>query len=915
MSAASKNSSPMRHRVLKFLILFSLIGVALVSVTGFGALLWFNKDLPSIDSLKNYEPKEVSRVYSNNGEIIGEFFEQRRLVVHEIPEFVKNAFIAAEDSTFYTHQGVDIFGIFRAAYVNFKAGGIRQGASTITQQVARAFLLSNERTYTRKIKEIILAWQIEQSLTKEEILHLYLNHIYLGHGAYGVAVAAQTYFGKKLAELTIAEAAILGGLPQAPSRYSPARNPDTVKRRQLYVLRQMFEADFISKTEYDQAVIEDVFIEPRKNLNRTVAPYFVEYVRQYLMNKYGSRMVLQDGLKIYTTLNADMNRYGQNALRQGLSELEKRQGYRGPIEQLETEDDVHDYFSGRRFEERDRGDVQINAELEVSQEEAEAAGKIRMKPARPLEEGDFVEGVVVLVRDEQDDALVEYEPDYFARLSLADMKWAHERVRPDDDEQVIQRVRKVSQVVSRGDVIVLSVKSTESPYEGEQLQELRKDLDLMPEDQEVEEELVPVRVIDAQLEQVTEVEGALLSADPRNGYVRAMIGGYDFNRSEFNRAVQAKRQPGSAFKPITYTAALDIGFTPASILQDSPITFENELDEKKWRPNNYDRKFVGDTTLRSSLLTSRNITTIKLLNAVGIDRAVSYARRLGIESPLSRDFTFALGSNVVTLDEIIKPYIVFANGGYPRSLTYIKSVEDREGNIIESNVDENYEASIIDVLNTAVDQIKTQVASVELSKEDSEDDEEAVLEEGEENVSFLREVEPIGPENAEGVQTELLPGQVLSSETSYLMTHLLKENILYGSGRRARKLNRPASGKTGTTDDNRDAWFVGFTPQLVAGVWVGYDDLRRLGRYETGSRAAVPIWLDYMINATEPLPKMEFEVPENIEFARIDPKTGQLASSNTKGAVFEAFVKGTAPTKRSSSQNQADVYDLYQRDR
>lgn len=862
---------------------FSMIGV-------FMFLLWINKDLPSIESLQVYEPKEVSKVLSQDGEVIGEFFEERRIVEKDIPVIIKQAFIAAEDSSFYSHQGLDFLGILRAAYINFKSGSRRQGASTITQQVARAFLLSPEKTYTRKIREAILAWQIEQSLSKDEILHLYLNHIYLGHGAYGVAAAAEVYFGKKLHEVSLAEAAILGGLPQAPSRYSPARNPDRVKRRQLYVLKQMVNENFISQEAYEEAANKEVLVQSRKNLNRTLAPYFVEFIRQYVMNKYGSRMILEDGLKIHTTLDVDMNRAAKNALRKGLSDLEKRQGYRGPIKRL-TEQEIQKYFEGRQFEERDEANVQANTNLEVEVSEAEGRGQIKMKPLPPLQVGDYLEGVVVKVDDEANEGFVEYEPGYLARVVLEDLKWAHNRVDAEDDEQVIHSVRKVSDVLKRGDVVAISVKATQSIAE--------------TEESEVSTDDIRGEMIEAFLEQETGVEGALLAVSPQNGYIVSMIGGYDFNRSEFNRAVQAKRQPGSSFKPVIYAAALDQGYTPASILQDSPITFENTIDQEKWRPNNYDKKFVGDTTLRSSLLTSRNITTIKLLNGIGIDTAVRYARRLGIEGELNRDFTLGLGSSVLPLNEIIKPYIVFANGGYPQRQVFIRKIVDRYGKVIEDNVGEDFSGSLLESLDKSIQSLKESVALVRLAQEPEE-------KEDTENASFLKESSS-GKEKRESFVSPLKPGQVLSTEASFIMTNLLKENILYGSGRRARSLNRPASGKTGTTDDNRDAWFIGFTPQLVAGVWVGYDDLRRLGRYETGSRAAVPIWLDFMINATAPLPKEDFDVPDTIEFARIDPATGCLANTKTKNAVFEAFVKGTTPGDCKDRQGSSEQ-DLYQKD-
>lgn len=895
--APKPNQASWKTSLLNFCLFSFLIGTALVFVGGFIFLLYINKDLPPIDSLKTYEPREVSLVYSNEGEVIGEFFEQRRQVVSDIPEVIKNAFIAAEDSSFYTHQGLDFLGILRAAYINIKAGRAAQGASTITQQVARAFLLTREKTLRRKIKEAILSWHIEQSLTKEEILHLYLNHIYLGHGAYGVAAAAQVYFGKKLHEVNVAEAAILGGLPQAPSRYSPARNPDRVKRRQLYVLRQMYESGFISETEYNTATRQEVLIEPRVNMNKTIAPYFVDYIRQYLMKKYGSRMVLQDGLRIHTTLNLDMQRHAQNALRKGLSALEKRQGYRG-VTQSYPPEEIQKYFEGRTFEERDDSTVVSNKELEVDISEVENAGEIKMKPRPPLEEGDFLEGIVVEVDDEKGEVLVEYEPGYFAVILLEDMKWAHARRKDlDDEDEEIKPVRKPSDVLKVGDVIVMTVKSLEFKREKEKEESEKEEEEGVPDEAMGEEPEVPM--IQAVLEQDTEVEGALLSIDPRNGYIKAMVGGYNFRRSEFNRTIQAKRQPGSAFKPIIFAAALDLGFTPATIVQDSPITFENELFAEKYRPRNYDNKFKGDMPLRTVLLQSRNIPTIKILNQVGIPRAIAYARKLGIESPLSKDVTLALGSSVVTLADIMKPYIVFANGGYPKEQIFIKRVEDRHGNIIEDNAFEDFHLGVVENIDNAIDRVLNEVKSVALSRDPDELKDETA--------SFLKDTEK---KELKRVASELKPGQVLSSETAFLVTQLLKENVLYGSGRRARVLERPAAGKTGTTNESRDAWFLGFVPQLVTGVWVGYDDLRRLGRYETGSRAAVPIWTDFMKQATAPLPKEEFSEPDNIEFVKIDPRTGYLAGPNTKGAVYEAFVKGTAPKteKPAVAEGQDNYY-------
>ncbi len=840
-------------------------------------MIVINKGLPSLDSLKNYEPREVSQVFSAHGEVIGEFFNERRYVAHDVPDLIKHAFIAAEDAHFYSHQGVDFLGMLRALYVNLSRGGMKQGASTITQQVVRGLLLSPEKTLTRKLKEIILSWQIEKNLSKDEILNLYMNHIYLGNGAYGVKAAARVYFGKDLSEIGIAEAAILGGLPQSPSRYSPSKNPDRVKRRQLYVLKQMHKQGFISNEEYEKEAAQPVYVEPPIDVNKTVAPYFTEAIRQYVMGKYGAANILDDGYKIYTTLNVDMNRYAQNALRKGLSDLEKRQGYRGAIKNLKPEE-IKQYFKGRDFEERDDENVNPNQELEVSASEAKAAGKILMKKPKGLEAGDWLEGVVQKIDDQKGEAQVEYSPGFFARISFEDMKWAHKRISDQDEDEQLVAVSKVSDILKTGDVVSMSVKKINS---------------------------APDQPLEAQLEQGTEVEGAVLSVDPHSGYILAMVGGNDFNKSQFNRAIQAKRQPGSSFKPLIYAAALDRGYTPASILQDSPITFENSADQEKWRPHNYDEKFVGDITLRNSLIQSRNITTIRLLNEIGLDPIIKSARRMGIESPLQKDFTLALGSSAVSVSEMISPYVVIANGGYRKKQIMIKRIIDRKGNIVEGNVKEDFEASTPDTIRSGVSEIKKEIASVELGEDESDDEKDG-------SASFLQDAQS-KKQVLKVMSSPLKPGQVLSTETSFLMTYLLKENVLYGTGRKARELERPASGKTGTTDENRDAWFIGFTPEIVTAVWVGYDDQRVLGRGETGGKAAVPIWLDYMVKAVAPLPKTDFAVPETIDFVRIDPKTGGLASAKSKDGVFEAFIKGTAPTQEVA--RPVHDIDLYQRDR
>jgi penicillin-binding protein 1A len=500
-----------------------------------------------------------------------------------------------------------------------------------------------------------------------------------------------------------------------------------------------------------------------------------------------------------------------------------------------------------------------------------------MKPSGGVEVGDFLEGIVTEISPDKTTAIVEFYPGRFATLKFEDMKWAFKRVSVDEDDEFVAKApNHVGDVLRLGDVIKISVTKVTA---------------------------ASTDPIEAQLEQDTEVEGALLAVDPRNGLVRSMVGGYDFERSQFNRAIQARRQPGSVFKPVVYAAALDLGFTPATLIQDTPITFENAADREKWRPSNYDNRFLGEVTLRNSLLASRNIPTIRLLNDVGVDAVIQYARRLGIKSPLERDFTLALGSSVTPLIEMIQPYIVFSTGGYQQEPLFIRKIVDRDGQILEEHLpfDENLGGA--EAVLAGVSSLKAQLAPYVFNETPPEESE---------TVSFLQDVSS-QKKNLKRISSPLKPGQALSSEVSFLMTHLLKENILYGTGRRARELNRPASGKTGTTDQNRDAWFIGYTPDLVTGVWIGYDDLRILGRFETGSRAAVPVWLDYMAKVTGPYPVLEFSVPDTIEFARIDPRTGGLADENERGSALEAFIQGTAPTEKK--QKVLRQQDLYLRDR
>jgi len=763
----------------------------MLGIVASGIYLYFTHDLPRVDSLRDYDPSIISSVYADTGELIGEFFVEKRIVVpvEKIPGFVLQAFVSAEDARFFQHEGLDYSAILRAFWKNVKAGEIIQGGSTITQQVARSLLLSSERKWSRKIREAILAYRMEKSLAKEEILYLYLNQIYLGHGGYGIEAASQNYFGKHVDDLNLAEAAMLGGLPQAPTRNSPYNHPRRAKMRQAYVLEQMVENGYISRTEAMEALETILEIHPRRSKFLEVAPYFTEHVRRYVEEKYGRDTLYKDGLQIFITLDVAMQKAAQKAIRRGLKELDKRQGYRGPLRHI------------------DPGEIEP-----FCREVQEALGQ------SPLAEGEEALGVVVEIRRREKAVLVKVG-DTMGRIELEEMKWAR---KPDPEVPYYRaRVRNPGDVLQVGDVIKVKVKG------------------------------FPGKTMALSLEQDPLVHGALLSIDLKTGYMKGMVGGRDFQESQFNRAVQAKRQAGSAFKPIIYASAIDQGYTPATVIVDSPIIYDGTQDYQSWKPRNYEEKFYGPTTLRKALAKSRNVITVKIVQDIGLSSVAEYARRLGIESPLNEDLSMALGSSSVTLLELTKAYAVFGNQGRRVEPIFIKKITDKDGNLLEENVPPAGSLSL-----------------------DHRDDQAAEGDDG-------------------------LAEQIINPETAYIITNLLEGVVQNGTGWRAKALGRPVAGKTGTTDDYSDAWFMGYTPDLITGVWVGFDQEKPLGKDETGSRAACPIWLDYMKTVLKGKPINHFPVPEQIIFAKIDPKTGLLASPSTPDPFFECFKEGTAPTRYS----------------
>jgi penicillin-binding protein 1A len=642
-----------KSTTLLYTLLLVLSAILIGGTTGF--FIYSVWDLPQVQTLEEYHPSITSRVYSNDNKLLAEFFlENRRPVsLDDVPPMLIDALIVTEDARFYSHPGIDYRGMARAFIRNIRSRKVLEGGSTLTQQLAKVLFLTPERSYKRKLKEMALALRIEQRYTKREILSMYLNQMYFGSGAYGVESAARIYFGKSVKDLNVAECALLAGLPRSPKYYSPFKSPQNAASRRAYVLNRMAAAGIIARTQADEAIKAPLPVQMAEK-SGGLAPYFVEYVRQKVEERFGSSILYSGGLNIYTSLNDELQTYAEAAVSAGLEKIESHRAKSG------------------------------HAPLQV----------------------------------------------------------------------------------------------------------------------------------------------AVIALEPSTGRIRAMVGGRDFNGSQFNRAIQALRQPGSAFKPIIYAAALEQGDSPSELIDDSPLTIK--IDRKKtWSPENFTHTYQGPVTLRNALAESLNVPTVRLLEKIGIDDTIQYAKKLGIRSPMTHYLPLALGSSSLTLAELTAAYAVFANHGIKMGPVSILSITDSSGQVLYVN--------------------------------------------------------------------DAIPEQVMKPETAYLITYLLKGVIERGTGWKARELGRPAAGKTGTTNDYRDAWFIGYTPNLVAGVWVGYDDQESIGPKETGARAALPIWLEFMKKASAERPVEDFSLPDGVIFKQIDPKTGLLSTEKCKVSIREAYLPGTEP--------------------
>jgi penicillin-binding protein 1A len=786
-------------RGLTFYVIYVFIFSALLLLLS-GALLlfYYSHRLPDFAPLKERNLNVHSTVYSEEDEVVGKFLLDNRIPIpyERIPKQLVNAFVAAEDSEFFQHKGVDFKGILRAMFKNILAGRIVQGGSTITQQVTKTFFLTPKRSWLRKLKEVAYAFGLERDFTKEEILTLYLNNIYLGNGAYGVEAAAESYFNKRTEGLNLAEMAMMAGLVKAPSRYSPVNNLKKAKDRQAYVLTRMTDLGFISQEEKTKALRTPLKIQSRESAYFSKAPYFTEFIRHQVEKKYGKEKLYQEGLRIYTTLDLSLQAEAQRSVEMGLRELDKRQGFRGPLNSL-------------------------------SQKEMKELLNKKKTTLNPLPQNEIFEGVI-LSKDDSKKAYIVWIEDRRGILPFSEMSWAlHIKPTP---KYKPEKVKTPGDLLHAGDMVHVRVKES-----------FKKDQ-------------APV----LSLEQEPLVQGALLCLDPKTGHVRAMVGGRDFSESQFNRALNSRRQPGSAFKPLIYASALEKGYTPSTILMDSPVEYSDPDGGTYWAPKNYDKEFKGPITFRNALAHSRNVVTVKILEDIGVAHAIKFIRKLGVESPVKRDLSIALGTSGVSMVEMTSAFAVFANGGERVKPIFIKKIVTMQGEVLEEN-------------NPYVD-----------------------IEEKEEE------------EEVPQVHSPVLKERVISSQNAFIMTHLLEGVVQHGTGQRAKVLGKPIAGKTGTSSDYSDAWFVGYTPSLLTGVWVGFDDKTSLGQNETGARAALPIWVSFMKRGLKNSPLETFRPPQGITLVRVNIETGLPSDRDSAETIMEAFIDGSIPWEKDLREKESD---------
>lgn len=821
-------------KLLRWALVFSLASLLLGAATVGVTYLIFAPELPDVETLHDVQLQVPLRVFSEDGKLLGVFGEKRRIpiTVEEMPDCMKQAFIAGEDARFYEHPGLDYQGIIRAVWSLATTGERTIGGSTITQQLARNFFLTSEKTFTRKIKEAFLAVKIERELDKDQILELYLNKIFLGYRAYGVGAASEVYYGRSPGQLTLAQCAMIAALPKAPSRINPITSPERALERRNYVLGRMLELGYIDQARHDQAVREIDRATYHGAIAEISAPYVAEMVRVEALSMLGSK-AYTGGYQVVTTIDSRLQTAANLAVSNGLEEYDQRHGFRGAEDHVDMAD-------------------------RVTTEHWQDA----LAPFRPV--SGLEPGLVIEVEEEL--ALVYLRNGQTVALSLEDMRWAAPFI---DRDRKGKEPKSVEEIMTPGDVIRARLHNDGN----------------------------------WKLGQLPEVESALVSLNPQTGDIKALVGGYDFARSKFNRVTQGRRQPGSSFKPFIYSAALEKDFTVASLVNDAPIVFEDAELERTWKPQNFSEKFYGPTRLREAMVNSRNLVSIRLLRSIGIEYAREYITRFGFEKDeLPANLSMSLGSASLTPLSMARAYAVFANGGYLVTPQYIRTITDMNGAVVYRTL--------------------PAVLCGDCETGESEAPAEPVAERQE---PAFRPLE-IGEDRNTEIADELLSmpksnyaEQTITAQNAYLVRSMMMDVVRRGTGVRAMQLGRrDLAGKTGTTNEQRDAWFSGYNDQLVTSVWVGFDNHDPLGRRELGGRAALPVWIEFMAAALAGVEEQQPEIPDGLAQARIDPETGLLSPLAGEGTIMEIFQAGKLPPMQEIGQGEQqdapieeDPYEIY----
>lgn len=879
-------------KALVFKIVFALIGIAIVAgISIAGAYTYFNLDLPKIEKLQDYKPNLASQIISKDGVILAELGLEKREIVEiaDVPPLIINAFLSAEDDKFFEHKGVDYLGLSRAMLANFKAGRVVQGGSTITQQVAKSLLLTSERSFTRKLKDFILAQRIEEKLTKNEILYLYLNQVYLGGGFYGVKAAARGYFDKELNQITHAEAAMLAGLLVAPGKYSPYVRPAAAKMRQSYVLNRLHTLKKITDEEYKSAMEEKIVY--RLKQEELKAGYFTEWVRQQVVAQVGEKPFLIGGYKVETTLDWQLQQVAEAQVKKGIKDIDKRQGYKGPLAVIKNEEisdfeknlrisltkDRSSYFTigennEKEYEYNYKEDVlnELKSELALKQNALDSTDYMATVNEKDpiidtLKEGQEAQAIVLKI-DNKTRIIYVSIAGAIGIIPLENYKWAYKRSISENPtyKPTITLPREVAKV---GDVLLVTIdkKSVNLlPYVHKDSRDgVTKDkkFDLVKND----------KYILCELDQAPEVQGAIFSMNSQTGEIISYVGGSDYAHSKFNRVIQAKRQPGSAFKPLIYASALEHGYEPTTIIMDTPEALPGFDSASSWKPKNYNGKYKGPMTMRDALEQSQNIPTIKIADRVGVNNIIKFTNRLGFNAKLDNNLGIALGTFVISPRDLVMSFAVLANGGKYILPKGILQVTDRDGKIVE---------------------VSEGQSDFKIPQQMMEKEESAV------QIAEGQEVEEPNP-----FLRNLAGNQVYDPRLAYVINSMLRGVIQSGTGGAAREISRNIAGKTGTTNDYIDAWFVGYSPKIVTAVWNGFDDNKTLGFGETGGKAPVIAWREFMRSALAKYGDVEFPIPAGITQEWVNKETGKKATPYSAGAILESF----ADVPRSFNEESVDT--------